>query len=164
MTGATARPVARGADFVVTTKLDVVDDGDGVLSLREAVLAANAGNGAQNILLPAGTFTLTLVGAGEDAALAGDLDLTGHTKIERAGEGETIIDANAADRVFDVLSGARVTLSGLTIQRGHSDTGGGGVAVFDARLGVVCCRITGNSARNWSSAETYPSEPPQRWI
>ncbi len=146
--GIAAATPTHGADRTVTTTLDVIDAGDGVLSLREAVLAANAGNGAQNILLPAGTFTLTLTGEGENAALTGDLDPSGRINIECAGDGATIIDGNLSDRVFDVLSGARVTLSGLTIQGGRCETGGGGVSVSDARLDVLACSITGNAGQN----------------
>ena len=50
----------------MTTFADVINATDGVLSLREAVLAANASAGvADTINLPAGTYTLTLTGAGE---------------------------------------------------------------------------------------------------
>src|SRR5262249_34206769 len=55
----------------VTTALDVVDPSDGLLSLREAVLQANTANGANTIVVPAGTYVLTRAGAGEDAALTG---------------------------------------------------------------------------------------------
>ena len=43
-------------------------------SLREAVIAANALVGPDTILLPAGTYELTIVGPDEDAAATGDLD------------------------------------------------------------------------------------------
>jgi CSLREA domain-containing protein len=56
---------------------------DGHCTLREAIIAANsdtavdacaAGSGADVVMVPAGTYTLTLAGAGEDAAATGDLD------------------------------------------------------------------------------------------
>src|SRR5262245_54281822 len=57
------------AVYNVTTTADVVNANDGVLSLREAVLAANASAGvADTINVPAGTYVLTLTGPTEDAA------------------------------------------------------------------------------------------------
>src|SRR2546422_794439 len=79
--------------FNVTTPLDVVDPGDGVLSFREAVLAANASPKADTINLPAGTYTLALAGAGEDHAATGDLDIKGDLTISGAGAEQTTIDA-----------------------------------------------------------------------
>jgi hypothetical protein len=142
------------AILAVTTPLDVINPHDGQLSLREAVLAANADNGANTILLPSGTYTLALPGADEDAGHTGDLDLVGHVTIQ--GTGVTILDGAELDRVFHVHEGAKVTLSGLTIQRGaagrfveggqvgYSDSGGG-----IANAGILTvrdCAITGNSA------------------
>src|SRR5437867_4299770 len=64
--------------LTVTTPLDIVNPNDGVLSLREAVIQANASKGTNTIVVPAGTYMLSLAGTFEDAALTGDLDLTGH--------------------------------------------------------------------------------------
>src|SRR5438046_1093165 len=45
-------------------------------TLRAAVLAANSSKGVDDtILVPAGTYTLTLTGANEDAGASGDLDV-----------------------------------------------------------------------------------------
>src|SRR5207249_5278285 len=90
------------AVYDVTTTTDVVDAFDNFLSLREAVLAANASVGvADTINLPAGIYTLTRVGAGEDGAGLGDLDLRDDLTIQGAGAAVTIVDGNASDRVFD---------------------------------------------------------------
>ena len=51
------------ATFSVTPPLDVVDSADGLLSLREAIMAANATTKADTIVLPAGTYALTRTGA-----------------------------------------------------------------------------------------------------
>jgi predicted outer membrane repeat protein len=66
-----------------------------------------------------------------------------------AGSALTIIDGNDADRVFDNFIEA--SLSGLTIQNGHSTTGlarGGGInnLVLDATLTLTDVVITDNSA------------------
>jgi hypothetical protein len=113
--------------FNVTTPLDVVDAGDGLLSLREAVQAANTSPGADNIQLPAGVYGLTLAGAGEDAAATGDLDITDHLSITGAGAGSTVIDGNRLDRVFQVLGAKVVGFSSVTIQGGSGYVFGGGI-------------------------------------
>ena len=53
-----------GQSLVVNTTLDVVSTGDGVNSLREAIICANVTPGADTITVPAGTYTLTIPGAG----------------------------------------------------------------------------------------------------
>src|SRR5438477_5066710 len=94
------------AVYDVTTTADVVDAFDSFLSFREAVLAANASVGvADTINLPAGIYTLTRVGAGEDGAGLGDLDLRDDLTIQGTGAATTIVDGNASDRVFDVFAG-----------------------------------------------------------
>src|SRR5262245_44606105 len=47
------------ATLKVTSLQDVVDPGDGFLSLREAVLKANTSPGPDTIVLPAGDIELT---------------------------------------------------------------------------------------------------------
>src|SRR5262245_53868368 len=65
------------AVYNVTTTADLVNANDTVLSLREAILAANASVGvADTINLPAGTYGLTRTGADEDAGATGDLDVS----------------------------------------------------------------------------------------
>src|SRR5262249_51788819 len=59
------------AIFHVTTTADEVTPGGGV-SLREAIIAANTNPGPDTIVLPAGTFNLSIFGANEDAAATGD--------------------------------------------------------------------------------------------
>src|SRR5207253_4752858 len=130
------------ATLTVTTPLDVVNATDGLLSLREAVLQANATNGADTIVVPAGTYTLTRAGANDDAALTGDLDLTGHVTIQGAGAGATLIDAAGLDRVFHVLDGGNVILSGLTIQGGEADIGGGIFNDFSGNLLVLTSTVS----------------------
>src|SRR4030042_1994627 len=102
-------------------------------SLREAVIRANVCAGTQTILVPAGTYTLTHAGAGEELAATGDLDLAGNVTI--LGPGKPIIDGNAADRVFDVLPGVTASLSGLVIQNGH-EYNGSGIRVSSATLNI----------------------------
>jgi CSLREA domain-containing protein len=117
------------AQFVVNSQDDgtdaspgngVCDNGTGSCTLRAAVQEANALAGSDTIQLPAGTYVLSLAGQGEDVAATGDLDITDEITIAGASSATTIVDGNAADRVFDVFnSAARVTISGLTIRNGN---------------------------------------------
>jgi CSLREA domain-containing protein len=133
---------AHAAAFTVTSTADVVDaaPGDGVCAtagnvctLRAAIQEANVlTGGPHTIVLPAGTYTLTIPGKGEDAAATGDLDITASMTISGSGAATTIIDANNIDRVLDIMArSVTVTLSGVTITRGEPDrvpsTGGGGI-------------------------------------
>src|SRR5262245_29565344 len=115
--------------FVVNTPLDSVavdlqtgKDATGQISLRSAIMAANAHPGADSIRLPVGVYKLTLPGANEDGGASGDLDITSDLTIN--GSGNSVIDGNALDRAFQILSG-NVRISGVTIRGGSSSTGGG---------------------------------------
>ncbi len=112
---------------VTTTNDELNNDGD--CSLREAVQAANtdqavdacpAGSGADSIFLPAGIYTLTLAGAGEDNNATGDLDIIGAVTINGANPATTIIDANGLDRALHFLAdSATLTLTNLTVRHGQ---------------------------------------------
>lgn len=131
---------AGAATFQVDTQLDAVDaaPGDhqcrtaaGTCSLRAAVQEANAIAGLDEVLLPAGTFSLTLAGAGEDGAATGDLDVKDDLTLTGAGERLTIIDGGRRDRLFEShppAGGLTLWLTGLTVQNGgnvaaHADGG-----------------------------------------
>src|SRR5205823_5523236 len=96
------------------------------------IICANNTPGADTITVPAGTYTLTITGAGEDAAATGDLDITEDLTLNGAGAATTIIQAgttstNGIDRVFDTIGGNTVTFSGLTIRNGLVAESGGGI-------------------------------------
>ncbi len=94
---------------------------DGLISLREAIIASNNTAGHQTIFLAAGNYTLSLAGLWDDLSLTGDLDITGDITIQGAGAGLTTIDASLlGDRVFDVKSGASLTLKDLTVANANS--------------------------------------------
>lgn len=119
---------AHAATLTVTRLDDPVPGAcDSDCSLREAVRAADAGSGGDTIELPAGRFRLTIAGAGEDAAAAGDLDLTKSVTITGAGARQTVIDGSGIDRVFDVASGVTALIADVTITGGLVDGGGGGI-------------------------------------
>ncbi|WP_372899178.1 DUF4347 domain-containing protein, partial [Stieleria sp.] len=107
---------------------------DGFISLREAIIAANNTAGTDDIFLGAGTHTLSILGADEDLAATGDLDVLGSVNIYGDSAATTIIDgsgmAASPDRLFQVWGGAVVNLTDLTIKGGQGGgSGGGGVYI-----------------------------------
>src|SRR5437867_13154215 len=103
---------AAAATFTVNDDTqDAVDaaPGDGscatagaTCTLRAAIQEANAHAGADTIMVPAGTYLLTIAGQGEDIAATGDLDITDDVTITGAGADNTILDGNGIDRIFDI--------------------------------------------------------------
>ena len=157
-------PARADTPITVSTTDDVLSD-DGLCSLREAVRAANldqasgampgecpAGNGADTIILPAGTYTLTLPGANEDAALTGDLDITSTVTINGAGAASTIIDGGGIDRVLHVIRVSpqpviTATISHVTFRNGNAGGNvGGGLYNTQCVLTVVDSVVTNNRA------------------
>ena len=124
------------------------NDGTGNCTLRAAVMEANAQSGDDVIMLPAGTYPITVPGANEQSALTGDLDVrdtTGTLTILGAGVSTTIIDASGlGDRIFDVWDGATLVAEDLTIT-GGLNTGleeGGGVLVRNGDLALTRCLVS----------------------
>lgn len=129
--------VASAATLSVTkTSDDPVDGCDADCSLREAVIAANATVEHDTIVVPAGTYVLSLVGIDEDAAATGDLDLNQDVSIIGDPTGGTIIDGNLSDRLVH-LNGATVDLTDLVLTRGSTTGdwyGAGGILVESGSL------------------------------
>lgn len=132
--------VAYAANFTVTRFDDPAPNGclAGDCSLREAIIDANNLGGADVVLLPAGTYFLSLAGTGEDAAATGDLDILDSLTILGLGAGATI-DAAGLDRAFHIVGGGgspNVTMSKLTIRGGalssNGEAGSGGGIYNDA--------------------------------
>jgi CSLREA domain-containing protein len=153
---AAARPV--GTTIVVDTPADD-NTANGNCTLREAIIAANtdaavdncpAGKGADTVLLPPDTYILTLAGADEDAAATGDLDLTDDVMLLRQSAGETVVDGNGLDRVFQVGTGVQVTLDGLIIQGGDSGPAAGGGIFSSGVLTLTHSTIAENSSLYWA--------------
>ena len=122
------------ADAAVFLPTKLTDSADGACdsdcSLREAVLAANAADGPDFIVLGPGTYTLSLPGKGEDLAATGDLDIRDDLAIVGRDSSNTFLNAAVVDRAFDVLAGVRLEVVGLTLSNGHAGAeAGGGIRV-----------------------------------
>ena len=158
--------VAGAATIKVTT---TADDFGGATecSLREAVTAANfdaayggckAGSGADEIRLQSGSvYVRSIDGNGEDGNATGDLDVTSKVTIGPR-KGRATIDALGFDRVLEVLPGADLTLSRITLTgatetypptvvdgMGVRNTGG---KLKTSRVKIIGNRTLGNSANN----------------
>jgi CSLREA domain-containing protein len=151
-----ARASPEGAMIRVNTTNDELNT-NGNCSLREAIRAANlntavdqcpAGNGADEIKLPAGSYVLSIAGDDENEDLTGDLDITEDVRLLGSGPDATIVDGNSIDRVFHIIGAAvRVELYHLTIQKGYaSSTGldGGGGVYNNGILTITGCVIRDN--------------------
>lgn len=151
----TALP-ADAATFNVTKTADTEDGTcDADCSLREAIREANDAGGDDIINVPAGTYTITRTGRGEDAAWTGDYDIEENLEIYGAGASTTIIDADELDRVFQVEGGVTFELHDVTVQNGLADidaTADGGGIYNDGTLSVYDCIIKNNTAAQLSGA------------
>src|SRR5579871_1502982 len=144
-----------GAASATTFNVNATTDGvhgscgttPGSCSLRDAIIAANGGSGGDTINVPPGTYDLTVMGSGEDAAATGDLDITKSVTIAGAGAGSggTTIKGEG-DRVFDIFSGAgAVTISGMAITNG-AENFGGAIRTVGSSLTLTGNSLTQNTA------------------
>jgi CSLREA domain-containing protein len=123
-------------------------------TLREAVLAANARDGSDRIVLPERkTYNLSIENTdpGEDEAATGDLDITDFLRVTHPGKGRAKVDANDTDRVFELLNGGSTTFKKIVVRGGDDtdievDPGGGGIQVHQADLVLRRSSVSGNHA------------------
>lgn len=141
-------PLARADSFNVTKFTDSADGTcDGDCSLREAIIDANTNLENDTITLGTGTYVMTITGTNEDAAATGDLDITDVLTITGDGPGQTIIDANNIDRVFEIHYGAStVVISGVTIINGNVTGDGGGIYHYGDNLILINTDVSSNTA------------------
>jgi len=135
--------------------------------LRAALQQANALTGPDTIMLPAGTYTLTISGRCEDTAATGDLDITEDLTITGAGAATTIIDGGGIDRIFDVW--APLSVSEVTIRNGNPGTmlcpsgqqpSGGGIysaaGMSTTSVTLTNVIVTGNTATHGGGIDNEP--------
>ncbi len=144
--------------YVVTTQLDIVDGGDSLLSLREAVSLANS-DGTDSIiqLTPGVEYVLALcAGTEDDTNATGDLDYLGGNRLTIIGGPRIEVDALflglavvtnncPGERILHSFSSAELTLRGINMQDGDS-LGGGGAALSLGPISVEDSLFTGNRA------------------
>ncbi len=126
-------PDLQAAVWNVDSTLDALDavpgdglcaiTGSGACSLRAAIQEANFNTDADEIVIPAGVFALTLAGDNEDLSASGDLDIRAALILRGAGVEASIIDGVALDRVLDLHAPTgviEVSLDALTLANGRS--------------------------------------------
>jgi len=131
--------------YTVDTAEDTVDDTDGVTSLREAIEAANANDGQDEIIF--------------DSALNGQiikldngvLDIEESLTIIGNGTVNTIIDGQGSDSIFSVstFDDIQLEIAGVTLQNGSAGGNGGAIditAIGDVSLSLENVTITGSEA------------------
>ena len=142
------------AAFVVTSAADNTTASDGLTTLREAIIAANAaGAGPHTITFGNGSATL----GGTDftdttpdtiTLSLGEMEITESLTITGQSAANTIIDGNNASRMFSITSGD-TTLEKLTLTRGRTSAIGGagrGGAIRSTSTGAVTlnqCTLSG---------------------
>ena len=126
--------------LTVTTTLDVVDDTDNLISLREAVLYANAG----------GVITFDASLAGKTIVLGGkEIFIDRAVSIDATGINGITIDGDGKSRVFNVMAGTQsvpAKLINLTVTGGSSNLGG--AILCSGTLTITNSAIAGNSAKS----------------
>ena len=142
----------------------------GDCTLGEAIQAANtdlpvdgcsAGAGTDTIILPAGTYTLSVI---DDATATGLPRITSNVVIQGAGAATTIIErdpsATALFRLMAVTNSGSLTLSDVTMRGGRSDDVGGAL-VPDAPTTLNNVVFTDNTAPNGGGAIEAGATPLQ---
>ena len=97
---------------------NLADSGPG--SLRAAITAANTHPGADVIAFAHGL-------RGTVALTSGELGITDALRIDGPGAGRLAVSGSDASRVFNIGSGAAVSIDDLTITHGHGFLRGGGI-------------------------------------
>jgi hypothetical protein len=118
-----------------------------VSDLINDINAANAGGGSNTITLEAKTnFTLTAVDNTTDGG-NGLPVIAANDNLTIAGNGDSLQrnSKSPAFRLFDVATGASLTLTNLTVQNGLASGEGGGI-LNNGTLSVSGCTLSGNSA------------------
>jgi CSLREA domain-containing protein/uncharacterized repeat protein (TIGR01451 family) len=176
--------------FTVNTTADTVTangcapGNPNTCSLREAIIEANASAGADTIMVPAGTYQLTIApaaGADPHDATTGDLDITDAVSIVGANSATTIVEAGTSagsgiDKIFSINpqglgAGFDTSISNLTIRfgtnpsaAGTGDQFGGALdwsAGFDGagNLTITSCVITDNNTTDGDGGGLSLSNP-----
>ncbi|QDT06482.1 Dockerin type I repeat protein [Rubripirellula lacrimiformis] len=153
------------ASFVVSTSVDVVDNGDAVISLREAVALANQTAGADTITFDEFEFfEPTTIGL-----TLGELEITDGVEIQGLTDNRITIDAQSGSRILRVNTGPSaqrsVSISDITLTGGQT-TGFNedGAAILQlaasdltlTRVAITNNRTTGNNSDGGAISSVGP--------
>ena len=126
--------IGKLATITVDTDDDVLNGSDGLTSLREAIIAAAAGD---TIIVGSGDYDLTI----------DTLDVNKNLTILGADARTTIIDASAlSQRAFHLTGTTVLNLSGVTIQGGDENNGGGIFVDNSSTLNLSDATLTDNTS------------------
>ena len=132
--------------LTVTTAMDVVDPGDGELSLREAVNEANATSALDTINFLPALESQTLVLAGGQLTVEHDLIIEGDRNDDSI---MVTMDGNEASRILRIIGAETdVALRNLTLTKGRQGgegEDGGAIEHIGRSLTVDGCTVRGNS-------------------
>ncbi|ASJ75347.1 cadherin-like domain-containing protein [Granulosicoccus antarcticus] len=142
---------------VTLDELLVLQSNGEIVSLREAVYAANQGaSGVDTIILGSGNYQLSITGSDDDAQV-GDLDIADDIIITGEGLDNTHIQiSEVGERVVDVFD-STLTMDGLKITGGSALGDGGGIrAQGSSQIILTGVEISGNQA-NGNGGGIYAS-------
>ncbi|MDK3155472.1 DUF4347 domain-containing protein, partial [Kamptonema cortianum] len=137
------------ATLRVNSLLDNTTANDGLVTLREAILAANSnsttdlgdtGTGNDTIIfeIPGiAPYTLTL---------ASSINITSNIQINGLGEDNLIISGNNATQIFNIGNNSTVTLRDLTLANGNIAAGFGGAINNSGNLTLINSTIRDSAA------------------
>ncbi|MBD2311394.1 DUF4347 domain-containing protein [Desertifilum sp. FACHB-1129] len=137
------------ATLRVNSLLDNTTPNDGLVTLREAILAANSnsttdlgdtGTGNDTIIfdIPGiAPYTLTL---------ANSINITSNLQINGLGEDNLIISGNNATQIFNIGNNSTVTLRDLTLANGNIAAGFGGAINNSGNLTLINSTIRDSAA------------------
>ncbi len=151
--GAGALNVNPTGIIVVNSIADTVNDNDGVTTLREAINQANADAGEDLIVFDRSLFSTaqTITLSGTELDITHNLDIIAPRDPLTGGDLVTV-SGNNASRVFEIETGATVSIDGLIVADGsvRGDDGGGiknsGALTLDSSI------VRNNSAFSDNSA------------
>jgi CSLREA domain-containing protein len=138
------------AAALVVTKLADTNDGvcDADCSLREAVVAANAGAADPDII----TFQTGLTGI--ITLSLGEITISDDVTIQGPGASTLAVSGNNVSRIFTVAPSKTVVIDGLTLQHGSSANPGGAILNDGGILTVSNSALTGNQS-TWALGGSF---------
>ena len=145
---ANASDTLNGADAQCALREAIQNINDGATTYADCAPAGAYGSG-DTINIPAGTYTTSIAGAGENLNASGDYDLNRSMALLGAGAPTTIINGGGLDRVFHITGAYTVSITGVMITGGSaagSNYPGGGVSNNGGTLTVNNSIISGNTA------------------